>query len=271
MPGVPCVVDVFTYNGEPIVERRLRYLNAAVDCFVIIEARFTHSGLRKPHLFVETNRAVFQPYMHTIRFHILDTFPAMQPEWTELRRPWVGTNEEHWWREGVQRDAALPLLRGMHLTGPVLALVCDGDEIPSLEAISTLVECYDDVCRRPAVHLAMAFHYYNFQWTKSERWWTSAFAIAGSHLGESLTQVRHGEVGSVLPDAGWHCSYFMSPEDISRKVQSFAHREVDTPRSRDVAAIAEAMRRGEDVLGRAGERLTRSSEEYMATIPRALT
>ena len=264
------MVDVFTYNGEPIVERRLRYLNDAVDFFVIIEARYTYSGLRKPDLFVETNRAVFEPYLHKIHFLILETFPAMHPEWSELQQPWVLDNAEHWWREGVQRDAALTLLRGMHAKGPLLALVCDSDEIPSLEAISTLVECYEDVCRRPAVHLAMTLHYYDFEWTFPMEW-NRAFAIAGNHIGDSLTQIRQGVASSVLPNAGWHCSFFMPPKDIARKVRSFSHRELDTPHTQDTQALAEAMRLGKDVLGRASASLVKSSAEYLATIPRALT
>jgi len=269
MTQVPRVVDVFTYNGEPIVERRLRYLNDAVDCFVIIEARYTYSGVRKPTLFVETHRAVFEPYMHKIHFLILDSFPTMQPEWTELKQPWVRDNAEHWWREGVQRDAALPLLSGMHLQQPILALVCDSDEIPSLEAISALVECYEDVCRRPAVHLAMALHYYDFEWTLPEVW-TRAFAIAGNHLGDSLTHIRQGSASSVLPDAGWHCSFFMSPEDVARKIRSFSHRELDTPETQDTTALAKAMRLGNDVLGRADRTLLKSTPEYLETVPSAL-
>ena len=267
----PHVVDVFPYNGEPIVARRLAYLDAVVDQFVVVEARTTHSGLVKPSLFVESHREVFAPYMHKIHFVILDTFPPMQREWKELKKPWVRDNVEHWWREGYQRDAVVPLLRGMHLKHPILALVCDCDEIPSREAIDALVESYEDVAARPAVHLTMALHYYDWTWTVNMPW-TSAFAIAGGRLGPSLTEERHAgaAIAAVMPDAGWHASFFMSPEEVARKVKSFAHCEADTPLNTNVEEIERAMQFGKDVLHRVGMSLVPTPKHAMARIPEQL-
>ena len=41
------VYDYVIYNGEPIIEFRLKYLNDYVDRFIIVESIYTHSGNKK--------------------------------------------------------------------------------------------------------------------------------------------------------------------------------------------------------------------------------
>ncbi len=41
------VYDYVIYNGEPIIEFRLKYLNNYVDRFIIVESIYTHSGIKK--------------------------------------------------------------------------------------------------------------------------------------------------------------------------------------------------------------------------------
>lgn len=251
------VVDVFCYNGEPIVEQRLRYLAPVVDRFLVVEARHTHSGLEKADLYINTLKHVFEPYWNKVEFVVIDQFP------TEA--------DGDWWREQYQRDYVTGRLRELHTPSrPLLALVCDSDEIPSREAIASLVGEYATVSARPAVHLLMDFHYYGWEWTKPEMW-AQAFAIAGNRLGPSLSMLRTSQPAALLPGAGWHCSYFMSPVDVARKIKSFAHREFDTPAVLDPCNIASALADGTDVLGRADEPpLQRTSPAALAAVPAEL-
>ena len=41
------IIDYVLYNGEPIMQFRLEYLNQYVDRFIIVESIYTHSGNRK--------------------------------------------------------------------------------------------------------------------------------------------------------------------------------------------------------------------------------
>ncbi len=41
------VIDYVLYNGVPIVEFRIKYLNKYVDMLIIVESMFTHSGNKK--------------------------------------------------------------------------------------------------------------------------------------------------------------------------------------------------------------------------------
>ena len=59
------IVDVFCYNGDPIVENRLKYLDPHIDKFVIIESWHTFSGNKKDELF-HKNHEVFKPYISKI-------------------------------------------------------------------------------------------------------------------------------------------------------------------------------------------------------------
>ena len=56
------IIDLFIYNGEPVVELRLPYLGPYVDEVVVVEARTTFSGRAKPQLFVERDAGLFAPY-----------------------------------------------------------------------------------------------------------------------------------------------------------------------------------------------------------------
>ena len=267
----PLVVDVFPYNGEPIVERRLRYLAPVVDVFVVVEARHTFSGIRKPELYTRTHKHVFEPYADKVEFMIIDEFPPVCPEWASFARacrPWVQGNVDDWWRESFQRDAVTVVLKGMHSPErPLLALVCDSDEIPSQEAIATLVEEYDVVAARPAVHLAMAFHYYGWEWTKPEPW-ARAFAIAGARLdGTSFDEERNVVPVALLPGAGWHCSYFMPASEVARKIRSFSHREFCTDAILDPCNIAGALAGGVDVMGRHDAPLLPTAPATLAALP----
>jgi beta-1,4-mannosyl-glycoprotein beta-1,4-N-acetylglucosaminyltransferase len=263
----PLVVDVFCYNGEAIVERRLRYLDPVVDMFVVVEARETHAGDPKPVLYVAKNRAIFAKYAHKTTFLIIDAFPPAPPDWPPPEHTWILDNHAAWWRECCQRDAALPLLRGLHVKDRLLALVCDADEIPSRDAVHALAEEYDLVAARPSVHLSMSMHYYSFEYSLPQQWF-HPFAIAGARLGSSLTAVRCERVAALLPDAGWHCSYFMEPHEIKRKIMSFAHREFDDGASAD--ELAERVASGADVLGRDGAPLVHTPLAVLAAVPAEL-
>ncbi len=41
------IIDYVLYNGEPIIEFRLKYLNKYVDKFIIVESIYTHLGNKK--------------------------------------------------------------------------------------------------------------------------------------------------------------------------------------------------------------------------------
>lgn len=70
----------FPYNGEPVALLHIEYLYDWVDMFIIVEARWTHSGLKKPYLYFYKNYRSFLPYAKKIHFILIDSFPSIPKE-----------------------------------------------------------------------------------------------------------------------------------------------------------------------------------------------
>ncbi len=62
------IIDYVLYNGEPITEFRLKYLNEYVDKFIIVESIYTHSGKRKDDLYYNLNKDIFEEYENKFYF-----------------------------------------------------------------------------------------------------------------------------------------------------------------------------------------------------------
>ena len=53
-----------------------------------------------------------------------------------------------------------------------------------------------------------------------------------------------------IPNAGWHLSYFMSPEEIAEKIKAFSHTEFNEPQYTDLTSIKNAIMNGKDLFRR---------------------
>jgi len=225
------VVDAFTYDGEPILETRLKVLGECVDLFVVCEARFTHAGEPKPLYF---DPAKYEKWAHKIRYLVVDEFPPAPADFGK-GLPWVRDNAEAWWREKYQRDF---LVCG--IPDDALCIISDVDEIPDPSVLDTL-----NVEAGP-VWLDMAFLVYSPVWQKHEEW-TRAFACLARDLG-SPTDMRCARPARIAKAAGWHCSSFFDVERQIQKIRSFAHREFADQTDPDV--IRARFELGRDPYGR---------------------
>jgi beta-1,4-mannosyl-glycoprotein beta-1,4-N-acetylglucosaminyltransferase len=70
------VIDNVLYNGDPIIEFRLKYLNEYGDVFLIVESIYTHSGNRKNDLTYNINKYIFKEYEDKILFYRIEYFPS---------------------------------------------------------------------------------------------------------------------------------------------------------------------------------------------------
>ena len=68
------VIDYVLYNGEPIIEFRLKYLYKHVDIFIIVESMFTHSGNKKKDLYYNINKD------HLMYKDVIDSLDSKQKE-----------------------------------------------------------------------------------------------------------------------------------------------------------------------------------------------
>jgi beta-1,4-mannosyl-glycoprotein beta-1,4-N-acetylglucosaminyltransferase len=254
------VIDTFAFNGEPIVELRLKYLYPHVTEFVIVEARHTHTGKPKPELYCEKYAHIFFPYQDKIKFLIIDAFPDGSnslEQWlaersasgaiTSYIRP---DTTVHWFRENYQRNFAHQYLRDKYgsISQDYIVMVCDVDEIPSAEIVKALPSRYFGL--EMPTRLEMKFFYYNFGWKKPSQWY-HAFCIndKGASTG-TFSDMRMGTSGIYIPNAGWHASYFMSKAGMASKIESIAHGENDVPGFKDMSYIQNCIAQGKDLFAR---------------------
>lgn len=245
------IIDVVTFNGDPIVELRLKYLYDVVDEFVIVEARRTFSGLEKHFLYRDKMDNVFAPYADKIRWMIVDEFPSRPDTWP-IQSYMTPGSYDAWWCEEWQRNLPMTYLKEQASCGKLVAFICDVDEIPSKDAIQMALD-RPEVFNDP-VYLKMDFYYYNFQWKKPYPWY-HAFAISGEAFTQdiNLTFTRVGRVKDrYIFSGGWHCSYFLSVADLRRKLESFPHRELDTPAINNEAHLRRCLDSGIDIGDRGG-------------------
>ena len=246
------LIDVFPYNGDPIVEMRLSEVYPFVDEIIVIEMLQTFTGIQKDAFFIDAHAHVFDPYRDKIHFirvdHIPDT-PDMA--WTKTRAGTFMAGSMAWWRENYQRECVLRRLR--EIDGPYVAIMSDADEIPNVERI---VQRVDDIASRDTiVRLEMAMFNYSFRWMKPRPWYhafvLSDKAVAKAMDDRGIDYLRcFGVTDAVIERGGWHCSNFMDAHDIQKKIASFAHTEFDMPDYRSLDHIRACMATGKDLFDR---------------------
>jgi beta-1,4-mannosyl-glycoprotein beta-1,4-N-acetylglucosaminyltransferase len=254
------VYDTFSFNGEWIVQLRLKYLFEHVDAFIIVESRYTHSGEKKDVLFKEKYASWFAPYTSKIHWIVIDTFPEMSSKWYQTYKihDWMKDNHTAWFREAYQRDIAGSFITSTDSNlnhSPYYVHVSDADEIPHIAIFQPNLR--EQIYKHTLDHtfplyIEMEFYYYNFHWKKKQSW-CRAYLIADRFITEDhpLTYWRiHHRPQYILPSSGWHLSYFMTVPDLQRKLMSFAHRECDQEEWRSEEHIRSCIASGVDLFNR---------------------
>ena len=55
---------------------------------------------------------------------------------------------------------------------------------------------------------------------------------------------------NIIENGGWHFSFLMYPEEIKKKIKSFAHEEFNKDQFLDVAKITKSIAEGKDLFNR---------------------
>ena len=245
-------IDCFPYNGESIVLFRLQYLWNVVDEFVVIEARETHVGERKKFLYLDRNAALLERFSGKITRLVIDRFPEPTSDQLARYSKYAFVKDPRdWFREGYQRDFAWDYLHDLGHRTPYLLLCCDSDEIPRRDMVPSLHQHYDALVEPHK--LEMALFYYSSDWIKGSKWY-QAFALNDRGLrAHRLNDIRLDfDIKNYVSNAGWHLSYFLTDEEIQRKIQSTVHIEINTDQNRALEWIRECQRTGRDLYRRGG-------------------
>lgn len=263
------IIDCFPYNGESIVEDRLKRMAHMVDLIYVTESWTSFSGKRKDQLHFHQNKEIFSPYMHKIRFLTIDEFPPMPDDWAERKRqlnPWM-VDLNSWWREAYQRNYATAHIGRDCVNCRYIVIVADVDEIVAPHILRSLSDRFDESYKligTAPIFLEMDFYYYSWNWIKPYKWY-NAFMVtdAGIHSNDKLTlndmRIETKKEG-FLTKAGWHLSYFMTVDELRRKIEHFSHKEFDRPEFKSRDWIERCIREGLDLFGRANENLVAVKE-----------
>jgi beta-1,4-mannosyl-glycoprotein beta-1,4-N-acetylglucosaminyltransferase len=242
--------DCFTYAGEEdLLRLRLETLNAVVDRFVIAEATRTFTGLERQPMFRPEAFERWRDRIVYVRVDDLDPKPASA---------WL--NEYH------QRNA---LLRGLAAAqADDWVLLSDVDEIPAPEAIGRFEprRFISAVLEQRAFCYALNNELVEADGATDVTWRMARITTAarvrqwfGSMQSMRIFKTT-GPLRSVkrqwnrwrtqrIPNAGWHFSYLMTPEQIAHKILSFSHQEFNRGEFTDVDRIRERIRQRTDPFG----------------------
>ena len=108
-----------------------------------------------------------------------------------------------------------------------LVFIVDVDEIVRSSAVPAIIEATESGPHT----LDLRLHRYSAEWVEVERWDKNAFAARWRDLVNepSLSRLRNrpaNEALPIVPDAGWHLSYWGGANRLERKINTFAHDEL---------------------------------------------
>lgn len=232
---MPKVYDCFPYDGEEILDLRLRLLWDVVDWFVIGEAELTHAGRPKALRF---DRQRYAWAMPKIRYLPMDN--AVFARCTG-----------NWERENLQR---IRLADGCADAAPGdVVMVSDVDEIPNPARVAGPGNHPGGGIR---VFDQLLFYFYGDYLCTTAPVWKGTRAVSAAALANATLQdirTRDKETGLArvaVGDGGWHFSYLGGIDRIIEKIERTVHTEVDVPRFKNRAQIEARIRAGEDIYFR---------------------
>jgi beta-1,4-mannosyl-glycoprotein beta-1,4-N-acetylglucosaminyltransferase len=230
------IVDALTFNKElDLLEGRLEYLYNHVEYFLIVESNYTHTGKEKPLYFAE-NASRFAKYADKI-------LPC---------RLIVDKNydfTDSWKLENQQRDFISLCLDSFDANDVIM--VSDADEIPDRSQFANLRELMKS---NNIVRFNQRMFYYNLSTRlASFPTWGASYAAKKHYLNaKTANGLRMGcrEETDGAINAGWHLTYFMAPEQIKNKLESFAHSVYNTDYYKDLVRIQACIEERRDLFDR---------------------
>lgn len=234
-------VDVCMFNGDEIVKMRLEYYKDYFDTFYFVESRFTFSGKQKPFLYCEKYAEWFAPYGDKVKFHIVEDIHSLNP----------------WEQEAYQRNSVVS--RILQEQEDTLVFFSDCDEFYDLATLPSKEKLYEmSATNSKVIHVAMKLYQGRFTNVQIEYIWTNAFIVHTSLLQfiPNIQELRvyKNQRGIPVPaeciTSGWHFSFFMSVDDLVRKLESFSHQELNIPHYKNKETIVSALTEGRDIFFR---------------------
>ena len=237
--------DCFTFFNElDLLEIRLNYLNEYVDKFVLVEMGKTHSGQDKPFYF-EENKSRYKKFLPKIIHIKVTDYPE-------------NSINDSWHLENYQRDC---IMRGLDNAAPDdVIIISDLDEIPSCEAITSYTNGIMVLEQKMMYYYLNNLNITDSIWRKGTKIChfsdllnpnLNVFNQFGcNHTKKGLPTYIRFCSGPSFPNGGWHFSYLGNSHDISYKITSFAHQELNNEKYTNTSEIEKKIKSGQDLFDR---------------------
>ena len=237
------IFDCFQYfNEDHIADLRFNILNKFVDFFIIVESTVNHQGeTRKLHFDINKYKKFKSKIIY---IEVNDT-----PE--NIKKPHKGGEslvEQH------QRNSIWKGLKKCH--DDDLVILSDVDEIPNLNKLNIF-----DKSKYGVFSQKMFMYKLNLLNLNENKWHGSKICLKKKNKKTQMLKklkikkypfwrIDKPKNLQIIDNGGWHFAYLQSPENISKKIKSFAHGEFNTKEFSDETEIKKKIKNNEDIFGR---------------------
>ena len=230
------IFDCFSYHNEDLVlDIRLNTLDRFIEKFIIVESKYDHQGNKKNLNFDIKN---FTKFKDKIIYLVIDSFPD---------------SFNNWERENYQRNY---LANGFNVASDNdYLIISDVDEIPNLKNMNNF-----DKYKYSVFNQKMFYFKINLLNVTQVKWYGSRMCKKKNLL--SPQWLRSQKIKkknfwnfnriswNIINNGGWHFSYLMKPEQIKKKISSFAHAEYNNSNFNTIEKIERAINNKKDIFGR---------------------
>lgn len=202
------VIDVFTYNGEvDMMKLHLGALYDKVDKFIIVEAKTTFSGMKKPLYYFREERH-FKDYMRKIEYHVVNE--NYTPQEIALAQNSPNTiGAKHWVNEFLQKESIHKALAYYKVKDDDIVYIGDVDEI---------WEPYDPVDGPAKLKLRVYAYYLNNR--SNEQFWGTLCSYYGDIRYSCLNHERSNTRYRTKDYHGWHFTSMGGVNEVRRKLEN---------------------------------------------------
>jgi beta-1,4-mannosyl-glycoprotein beta-1,4-N-acetylglucosaminyltransferase len=230
------IYDVITYNGEKdILDLRLNILSPYVDRFIIVEAKTTFSGNKKP-LYFSAQEHHFRKFWNKITYYIVkENYTESEVALAESSPNTRGAH--HWKNEFLQKESIKKAILERRIQDDDIVYIGDVDEIWTP---------YDPIWPAKLKLLVYAYYLDN---QSSEEFWGPVVAYWGDIKDKCLNHVRTDISLRTNEAWGWHFTSMGGIREVSRKISdSYTAESYNTPQVQKM--LTENVQNGTDYLGR---------------------
>ena len=237
------IYDCFQYfNEDHTVDLRLNILNNFIDKFIIVESTVDHQGKTKKLNF---DISKYKKFKDKINYIVVDDTPS------HIKKHHQGGESL------VEKHQRNSILKGLNnAEDNDLIILSDVDEIPDLNKLNEFNK------NNYAVFSQKMFMYkINLLNLKENNWHGSRMCLKKKlRSPQWLRNLKFKEYPfwridklrnlQVIKNGGWHFSYLQTPENISKKIQSFAHGEFNKSELINLKNIYSKIQNGQDIFDR---------------------